>query len=173
MEACDISEGVRYDCYGYMFPDECEPGPPILEHPADAEVQAGDIVFFNVQADGVLLEYQWRKNGVDLADTNRIIGATSATLFILDVRPIDTAAYDCVITDLFGPICVTSDVGNLTVITDCSADFDNDGAVGPFDLAFLLGHWGPNPNHPADLDADGTVGPPDLAILLGNWGPCP
>ena len=54
----------------------------------------------------------------------------------------------------------------------CPEDFDNDGAVGPYDLAFLLGFWGPNPGHPADLDCDETVGPQDLALLLGNWGAC-
>ncbi len=57
--------------------------------------------------------------------------------------------------------------------SDCPWDFDGDGAVGPFDLAFLLGFWGPNPGHPADLDSDGEVGPLDLALVLGNWGPCP
>ncbi|MCH8879727.1 MAG: AAA family ATPase [Planctomycetes bacterium] len=55
----------------------------------------------------------------------------------------------------------------------CPWDFDGDGAVGPFDLAFLLGFWGPNPGHPADFDGDGEVGPLDLALVLGNWGPCP
>ncbi len=55
----------------------------------------------------------------------------------------------------------------------CPWDFDSDGAVGPFDLAFVLGFWGPNPGHPADLDGDGEVGPLDLALVLGNWGPCP
>ena len=55
----------------------------------------------------------------------------------------------------------------------CPWDLDDDGAVGPFDLAFLLGFWGPNPDHPADLDSDGEVGPFDLALLLGNWGSCP
>ncbi len=54
----------------------------------------------------------------------------------------------------------------------CPADFDGDGAVGPSDLANLLGAWGSNPNHPADLDGDSAVGAFDLAILLGNWGPC-
>ncbi len=62
------------------------------------------------------------------------------------------------------------------------ADLDADGDVDAFDLALLLGNWGPcdapcTPGDPAqtcpaDLDADGTVGPPDLAILLGAWGPC-
>ncbi len=54
----------------------------------------------------------------------------------------------------------------------CPADLDGDGAVGPFDLALLLGAWGPNPGHPADFDGDGMVGAADLAQLLGSWGPC-
>ncbi len=54
---------------------------------------------------------------------------------------------------------------------DC--DFDGDGSVNAFDLALLLGNWGPCPDDgdcPADLDGNGTVGASDLAILLGNWG---
>ena len=49
----------------------------------------------------------------------------------------------------------------------------DDGAVGAFDLAFLLGAWGPNPDHPADLNDDNIIDAFDLAQLLGNWGPCP
>ncbi len=73
------------------------------------------------------------------------------------------------------PESPTCDSGSAYVFAQsalCPADFDGDGNVGPFDLAFLLGFWGPNPGHPADLDGDGDVGPPDLAIVLGNWGPC-
>ena len=54
----------------------------------------------------------------------------------------------------------------------CPPDLDGDGSVGPFDLAMLLGDWGPCPSCPADLDGDGTVGAFDLAMLLGSWGPC-
>ena len=52
-------------------------------------------------------------------------------------------------------------------------DLDGDGEVGPFDLAILLGSWGPCGDCgdcPADLDDDCTVGAADLAMLLGNWG---
>ena len=52
-------------------------------------------------------------------------------------------------------------------------DFDGNGQVGAFDLAILLGSWGPCPDEdpcPADLDGNGSVGASDLAILLGNWG---
>jgi len=53
------------------------------------------------------------------------------------------------------------------------ADFDGDDDVGAFDLAILLGSWGPCAGCPADFDGDGEVGAFDLATLLGNWGPCP
>ncbi len=47
------------------------------------------------------------------------------------------------------------------------ADLDGDGAVGPADLALLLGAWGlPGP---ADLNGDGVVDAADLASLLGAW----
>ncbi len=49
------------------------------------------------------------------------------------------------------------------------ADFNHDGHVNAFDLAVLLGAWGPNPGHPADLNGDGIVSAFDLAILLGAW----
>ena len=53
-------------------------------------------------------------------------------------------------------------------------DFDGDGEVSAFDLAILLGSWGPCPdppaNCPADLDDSGFVNSFDLAMLLGSWG---
>ena len=54
-----------------------------------------------------------------------------------------------------------------------SPDLDDDGDVDAFDLALLLGSWGPCADCgdcPADLDGNCTVGAADLAILLGNWG---
>ncbi len=53
------------------------------------------------------------------------------------------------------------------------ADLDGDGSVGAFDLAILLGSWGPCPpkdDCPADLNGDGVVDAFDLAVLLGSWG---
>ena len=55
---------------------------------------------------------------------------------------------------------------------ECMTDLNDDGTTDAFDLAVLLGGWGPNAGHPADFNGDGEVGPSDLAILLGNWGPC-
>ena len=76
------------------------------------------------------------------------------------------------IEDLVDLDCITCDTATLTVLPLCPADFDDDGTVGAFDLAFLLGAWGPNPNHPADLNDDDIIDAFDLAFLLGHWGPC-
>ncbi len=80
-----------------------------------------------------------------------------------------------------GDISATATV--VIVQSTCFADFDHDGQVGAFDLAVLLGAWGPCPDPcvpeepsdtcPADLDQYCNVGPFDLALLLGAWGPCP
>ena len=56
----------------------------------------------------------------------------------------------------------------------CPADLDGNGTVGAFDLALLLGNWGPcDGDCPWDLDDSCDVGAFDLALLLGNWGDCP
>ncbi len=56
---------------------------------------------------------------------------------------------------------------------DCPEDIDGDSEVGPFDLALVLGFWGPCGGCDMDVDGDGVVGPLDLALVLGFWGPCP
>ncbi|MCH8052589.1 MAG: S8 family serine peptidase [Planctomycetes bacterium] len=57
---------------------------------------------------------------------------------------------------------------------DCPTDSDGSGNTGAFDLAILLGAWGPVTPDSACLDADenGFIGAFDLAVLLGSWGLC-
>jgi hypothetical protein len=55
----------------------------------------------------------------------------------------------------------------------CPADLDGNGVVNGFDLALLLGSWGPCAGCLADLDDNDIVNGFDLALLLGAWGPCP
>jgi len=75
------------------------------------------------------------------------------------------------------PPCGACDPGGNGIIDTCEwcpADLDGNGEVGPFDLALLLGAWGPClAGCPEDLNGDCDVGVFDLAILLGCWGPCP
>ncbi len=59
----------------------------------------------------------------------------------------------------------------------CPQDVDFNGDVGPFDLANVLGCWGPvvpgTICECLDADGDGDIGPFDLAVVLGAWGVCP
>jgi len=52
----------------------------------------------------------------------------------------------------------------------CPADLNDDGTVGPADLAALLNAWGSG--GAADLNGNGTVDGPDLAAMLSAWGGC-
>ncbi len=171
-DACDIEQGVSDDCNADYIPDDCAPFPPITEQPLDLEVDAGDVGYFIVTTEGDGLSYQWRHDDVQLEDDDRIFGSQTFFLLIVDVTPEDAGEYDCVISDLITGCTNTTDLATLTVHGPCPADFDDNGMVGPFDLAILLGNWGPNPNHPADLNDDDIIDAADLALLLGNWGPC-
>ncbi len=57
--------------------------------------------------------------------------------------------------------------------SECPQDLDGDGSVGAFDLAILLGSWGPCEGCAADFNGDDDVNAADLAQLLGAWGMCP
>jgi hypothetical protein len=52
----------------------------------------------------------------------------------------------------------------------CPYDLDEDGTIGPSDLALVLGGWG---TASPDITGDGTVNAADVAQLLGAWGGCP
>lgn len=54
----------------------------------------------------------------------------------------------------------------------CSGDLNDSGGIDGFDLALLLGAWGPCAGCPGDLDGSGSIDGFDLALLLGAWGPC-
>lgn len=78
-------------------------------------------------------------------------------------------------TAVNSPTNFAGETGSVEVGPCNPADLDGDGNVGAFDLALLLGSWGPCPakgDCPADLDGSGDVGAFDLASLLGAWGPC-
>ncbi len=62
-----------------------------------------------------------------------------------------------------------------TLICECPGDIDDDGEVGPADLAALLADWNTDgllAVCSTDIDGDGNVGPADLATLLAAWGSC-
>jgi hypothetical protein len=115
-DECDIDQGLSEDCNLDGVPDDCVPTPLITTQPEDQEAQPGDMVLIGITVEGFVLGYQWRKDGVALVDTDRIIGTNGTLLVILDVEPGDAGVYDCVVTDLLLGCEATSDPATLTVI---------------------------------------------------------
>ena len=61
----------------------------------------------------------------------------------------------------------------LLDVRPCPADLDGDGRVQGYDIAYLLGRWGPCAEGClADLDRNGVVDGSDLNELLQAWGSC-
>jgi len=74
----------------------------ILTPPASKSVLVGDTVIFSVVASVAGLNYQWRKDGVNLVDGQRLTGATRATVTLLDAHPADAGTYSVVVSNSSG-----------------------------------------------------------------------
>ncbi len=101
--------------------------PSISADPVGRSVFAGDSVTFTVTASGSPLPvYQWRRNGVPLANGGGVTGVTAAVLTLAGVTAANAGSYDVVVSNSQG--AATSAVAALAVITiDDAADADGDG----------------------------------------------
>jgi hypothetical protein len=86
----------------------------ILRHPQSRTNFSESTTAFNVIAIGEQLGYEWRKNGVPLANGGRVTGATSTNLVLAGVQSSDSGAYIVVVSNSFGT--ATSEVAILKVI---------------------------------------------------------
>ncbi len=88
--------------------------PTIVEQPTARSAAAGSNASFTVTAGGSApFTYQWRKNGVNVANGGNLSGATTPTLTLTNVQNADTAAYDVVVSNSVSSI--TSGLAALTV----------------------------------------------------------
>ncbi len=101
---------------------QVEPGAPqpsiLLSRPANRAALAGDDVVFYVNvlsAPASLEGYRWQKDGVDLADNERLSGSDSDTLRISNVTPADAGLYRLRVWDEW--TAAVSAVAELKIIT--------------------------------------------------------
>ena len=129
------------------------PEPTITQQPIAQAVLSGSAAVFTAAATSPsgagTLAYQWRRNGVNLANVSGVSGATSPTLTINPAPLSDNgSAFDCVVTNACGS--VRSNPAGLAVISFCLADVASDG----LDTIY-------NPN--------GSVGPEDLDAFIAAF----
>ncbi|MGE5419753.1 MAG: immunoglobulin domain-containing protein, partial [Chloroflexota bacterium] len=105
-----------------------DPATTISIHPANQNIVLGTTAVFSVAASGIIISYQWQKDGSPLVEDGiKIIGSTSAILRVTNVAVADAGSYRCVVTGKCGTL--TSNPGILTVnvpvtITASPADID-------------------------------------------------
>ncbi|MCE7863040.1 MAG: hypothetical protein DYG99_05795 [Bacteroidetes bacterium CHB5] len=66
-----------------------------ISQPQPEQVCQGEDALFSVFVSGTVQSYQWKKNGVNLANNTKYSGVLSATLTIKDSQPDDQAFYTC------------------------------------------------------------------------------
>ncbi len=88
----------------------------IITQPISQEnINPEENITFLVEAEGLNLSYQWRKDEVNLNNGGNISGATSNELSINSVSNTDEGAYDCIVSGVYG--VVTSEEAILSVLS--------------------------------------------------------
>lgn len=115
----DYSVTVANECNTALSTEaHLQVGPTISLQPSSQVAQVCDSALFSVAADGVgTLQYQWRLNGMPLADGGSYSGVNTPALLILPILYPHEGNYDVVITDDCGPsAAVTSAAANLKIL---------------------------------------------------------
>ncbi len=93
------------------------PSPVITEHPQSQTVTGGSMVTLSVATSAANPTYQWRKDGVPLADDATYSGTQTSMLTINAVAVAQTGQYDVVVTD---GCSIASDPATISLSDECS-----------------------------------------------------
>ena len=92
------------------------PAPIVLSQPEPCRIaRIGDTVSLVVQGNGNLLQYQWRRDGVNLTDGVGVSGSATRLLTLSPVDALSGGSYDCVVRTCDGTLQVTSNPSRVTV----------------------------------------------------------
>jgi len=129
--------------------------PIITTEPSDVATCLGTDVSFSVVGTGGNLNYQWRRNAVNLP------GATFPTLNLTGVLLADEGTYSVVVSNTCG-----SDTSADRTLTICPADWDCDGDTDSDDIILFFGNWD---SGEGDADGDGDSDSDDVVFFFGRW----
>jgi len=92
---CEVSSGCGASQVSSAIVLAVQSVATINTQPQPRQVCQGEDVLFSVIVSGTVQSYQWKKNGVNLANNTKYSGVLSATLSIKDNQPADQAFYTC------------------------------------------------------------------------------
>jgi hypothetical protein len=110
------------------------------------------------------MSVMWRKDGVPISPSARVLGSNTPTLRIIDATEGDHGLYDAVITTACD--AVVTRTAELRV--RCPADFNQDGAVDGADVEAFFEAWGSG-EALADVSVDGGVDGHDAEVFFRLW----
>lgn len=149
------------------------PKPVMLQGPSSPSIcEHGAVTLLCMAAGQGNLGYQWRKDGVAIADVPGVLGTQTDRLVFVDANVADTGNYDCVVT-LDGCGSATSHWANLNVLAGGSADLNDDGLVDGRDISeFVRSVVDHSPVSEAlcaaDLSGEGIVDEGDVMLFVGR-----
>jgi alpha-tubulin suppressor-like RCC1 family protein len=90
----------------------------ITAQPASVTVKQGEPATFTVSATSTLpLSYQWRANGINLADDANISGTATASLVLANAQPAGLSNYSVVVTNAYGSVASTAATLTVSAVT--------------------------------------------------------
>lgn len=141
----------------------CSDLPSITQQPQNiiglVDGRASITVAATGPATGGVLNYSWRKEGIDMP------GEDGPELTIDPLTLADSGQYQCVVSNACGE--VISIAATLTV-TECRADYDQSGTVQVSDIFDFLNDWFRARNG-ADFNRNGHVEIQDVFDFLNAW----
>lgn len=146
-------------------------GPAIPNSPQSLALFAGRPATFSITASGDQpLTYQWRTNGVNIANGGTVSGATTPTLSISSVALGNAGSYDVVVGNIVGSI--TSSVATLTVVVSNSLPTPYEAKLR---AANPIAYWRLNETNgsPYSYDYWGGIIATNENVNLGVSGPVP
>lgn len=105
------SYGVSVRCVKNQRPEQTEI--IITSQPKNILVDEGELIEFEIHAEGESLSFQWEKDGEELRDNERISGSNSNHLIIRNAISSDIGEYRCVVSN--GGARLVSHTATLTM----------------------------------------------------------
>lgn len=130
--------------------------PAFERQPGPVTAPAGGTATFRVEvASPSPLRFQWQRNGLDLAPSERVVGPDGAMLTILDVGPRDSGEYRCLVSNDAGSL--PSTVARLELLESATgppsprhADRRHGDGRGPLGAWLQLRRTAPDARSPSD-----------------------